>query len=379
MTNKDLAAIKRKRGMHFRDRPKRAPSWLRRMTVILAIVFLETSNSGIGLCQESAAWSDVFRSDAPIAWEKTNSAHDQVFRSNSNGVATNRVVRGFVPSSQGGRQEFDVETWQKRRGRLQILSGVSKKDLSSEQVSVVNPNYAFSVEREKGRENWTLISLIQRDCELPAETWYTSNSDEGDINSEYLDVLRKMQWEGRRADVCPLFGLPWFDLKDLTVTEAKKTSWRDHEAVEIRMSFIDPFVHKPSACIAIFDHRNYWALLHVEYRNEHSSDNQPRQVLIDREYSQDLDGFPLCTSESFTASSDYSAIRPEAGEGRMETTRYAHEDIDPSEFTLSAFGLPEPTWYKASRPWWFYTSILGAALLVLGVVLVRIGKSRPRG
>ncbi|MCS6977776.1 MAG: hypothetical protein NZM31_12325, partial [Gemmatales bacterium] len=53
-----------------------------------------------------------------------------------------------------------------------------------------------------------------------------------------------------------------------------------------------------------------------------------------------------------------------------------------SEFTLSAFGLPEPpgvTWERPT-PWWLYGIAVGLALVVLSGILFRVfGRLRRQG
>ncbi len=43
--------------------------------------------------------------------------------------------------------------------------------------------------------------------------------------------------------------------------------------------------------------------------------------------------------------------------------------------TVSAFGFPEPEWYRPPPPYWFYVSITGMALLVIGALMIRYGKN----
>jgi hypothetical protein len=44
------------------------------------------------------------------------------------------------------------------------------------------------------------------------------------------------------------------------------------------------------------------------------------------------------------------------------------------KFYLSGYGIPEPDWYKPPKPWWFYTSIVGMVLVVVGAVVLHFGK-----
>jgi hypothetical protein len=49
-----------------------------------------------------------------------------------------------------------------------------------------------------------------------------------------------------------------------------------------------------------------------------------------------------------------------------------------SEFYLSHYGLPEPGFYNPPQPWWLYTSIGGGLILILGAVLLSVGRRLRR-
>jgi len=49
-------------------------------------------------------------------------------------------------------------------------------------------------------------------------------------------------------------------------------------------------------------------------------------------------------------------------------------DFTSKDFTLAAFNIPEPSWYRPPPPYWLYVSLGGMALVIVGAVLIRYGK-----
>jgi hypothetical protein len=43
---------------------------------------------------------------------------------------------------------------------------------------------------------------------------------------------------------------------------------------------------------------------------------------------------------------------------------------------LSNYGIVEPDWYRPPQPWWLYSSLIGMAVLIVGAIVLRYGKSR---
>lgn len=55
-----------------------------------------------------------------------------------------------------------------------------------------------------------------------------------------------------------------------------------------------------------------------------------------------------------------------------------HETPDQQAFFLSHYGLPEPGFYTPPWPWWLYSSVVGACVLLLGTVLLSVGRRLRR-
>ncbi|MDP1561619.1 MAG: hypothetical protein Q8M16_09500, partial [Pirellulaceae bacterium] len=48
----------------------------------------------------------------------------------------------------------------------------------------------------------------------------------------------------------------------------------------------------------------------------------------------------------------------------------------PHDFTLSAFGFPEPSYYESPRPWWLYISIIGLVVAIGGGIMMKNRRRR---
>jgi hypothetical protein len=55
-----------------------------------------------------------------------------------------------------------------------------------------------------------------------------------------------------------------------------------------------------------------------------------------------------------------------------------HERPISTVFFLSHYGLPEPDFYTPPRPWWLYTSAVGVGLVLIGVLVLQLGRRLRR-
>ncbi len=99
----------------------------------------------------------------------------------------------------------------------------------------------------------------------------------------------------------------------------------------------------------------------------------------------DIDGSAVTIRLKYTYPNNAELVLPVASHSELEkiegtligetTYRWRYGKLpEDSEFMLSAFGIPEPDWYRPPPPYWLYVSIAGMALLLIGALLIRYGK-----
>jgi len=64
---------------------------------------------------------------------------------------------------------------------------------------------------------------------------------------------------------------------------------------------------------------------------------------------------------------------------KLEFTKFTRANhFDEREFTLSAFGLPEPVGLERPVRWWLWTGVAGVLLIIVGAVFFRLAQRRRR-
>jgi hypothetical protein len=127
--------------------------------------------------------------------------------------------------------------------------------------------------------------------------------------------------------------------------------------------------------VLILDPHAAWCVRRVE--DESASPEMSRRDVIDYAWSIHTNGFPLIRSGKFMGESTSTGRGRAMWDMRIDYGVTVREDVPDKEFTLTAFGLPEPegvTWEKprGSRLWlWLMLAGFAAALLSFGCFRLR--------
>jgi len=126
-------------------------------------------------------------------------------------------------------------------------------------------------------------------------------------------------------------------------------------------------VQRPTECYCIFDPSMDWAIL---------------------ECGLTLDSTKMIAKYSYDRTSTRAIYCSRTHvEQYVDGTKTEWQTIDSSirnlplmrsDFTLSAYGFPEPDGYSPPRPWWVYTSIVGVVIVVVGIVVIKLGRRLQR-
>ena len=303
-----------------------------------------------------------FQNEAPKVWKKQVELHKKFF-SETSGVTINsnqKVVR------QGKVTQLDE--YQEKRIRSnyrQMISKDMKKGVRT--LKCANPRYAFELSSSSSGE-WAITGIH------PYQVPPADGSDDKDAYNLIMEPPPEI-----RPQMLPIQGTfnrhDWVG-EDVKIQDIKLISVNKRECVEVSIEF--PFnsytqtggakelvrtVTRHSA-VGVFDPSNDWVLTSYV-----SMGLPPWKSTNTFGYDENLGGVPFMTSKH--------------RESRNMTTNTVRDEVfyQPSasvaelterDFTLSAFGFPEPA-LDGPPPYWLYSSLGGLVLLVIGAVLYKWG------
>jgi hypothetical protein len=159
----------------------------------------------------------------------------------------------------------------------------------------------------------------------------------------------------------------WLKEKTFKVVAAKNIEQRERQLVEVSFEFARPKESKRADHVKgrfVFDPKLHWCI--VEQELFQTQQMGPQRSLITKEYKEGRDGFPIVSREKLRATIE--GVYQSDKDWEYDFHAAASPPGD-EEFTLSAFGLPEPvgiTWARGPR---YYLWIGGAAFAALAVAL----------
>jgi hypothetical protein len=228
---------------------------------------------------------------------------------------------------------------------LMILTSSGAEPEPSRAIGV-NSRYSFEVRKDPGKQ-WVLV-------------------DYGELGSQPREVFPYL---GTEVPICRGLAPYWLDegtwLPDLFGQGVKNarlrpTGWvAQGGASVLRVEFEYPHRHSPGVTfkgqVDLVPARS-WVVL--GWVSEMTRGGVTRRTVLEREFAPADDPVPLPLRERRTVTSSTSG-----GRGRETVMEYkwAKEKADPSEFRLTAFGLPEPPGVKWDRPTPTYVWVLLAA------------------
>lgn len=227
---------------------------------------------------------------------------------------------------------------------------------ASELVIGVNSRYAFQLQRQPGKE-WVLVSFYDlSQVPLPDVFHLRGVAD---------PVLRVMSpyWLGGMQWLPDLLGREQFLTRQI---EYAKTA--EGPRVIVRYEFPDAdregMTHHG---LVSFDPANHWMVTGHEHNQVLKGIT--KRTLKKSEYEPGVGGLPLTKENSIVITSD---LPGSAGRWSTEriTMRYTREEADESEFTLSAFGLPEPPGMLREKqtPRYVWLLVVAGSLAILAIL-----------
>lgn len=303
-----------------------------------------------------------FKTEAPIAWKKQVDRRRKFFFETSGVTITSKqkVYR------QG--KEHQLDEYQEKRIRAnyrQIVSKDLKKGVQTLQCA--NPRYAFELASSSTGE-WAISGIHPYQVPPP------DGSDNKDAYNRIMEPPPEI-----RPQSLPIQGtfnrLEWVS-EEVKIQGIKFISVNSRECVEVSIEF--PFnsyeqngdakelvlkVYRHTA-VGVFDPSNDWVLTSFVWVGA-----PPWKMTYTFGYDENLGGGP------FTTSSQRESLNMTTNTVRDEVHYQPSAlvaELNERDFTLSAFGFPEPA-LDEPPPYWLYSSLVGLVLVVVGGVLYNWG------
>lgn len=314
-------------------------------TYVVALVYLTPPAAGQG-----KAAKDRFPEEALRQWEQYQS-----FSYRIQGKITTST-EAVLDDGQASKNQYECEIKQNGQCSLYLYRYFDERPIS-EGVIVHNPQYAFQVQKGRGKQEWFLANL--------------------DIRGDGAAYRGRPIREYTTSRVCLAFCLYDRPLSILIRDRAFKlanvseTSRNGRLVTRIDFTYSHPiresdFYPIQSGTIYL-DPTRYWCITEAKLKGAWT--NGTGTIHETYEFRDGPDGFPIVTQVIHQLRHDSKRT---AVKSIIQTDFTIAPNVPTREFTLSAFGLPEPNgvvWERGPRYYlWFG---LGAGACVILMLLFR--------
>lgn len=318
---------------------------------------------GESRAQDAAAWKERFLTEAPRRWQDYLE-RGKCLQGTWHYTFANLAEEGKV--YRRSRLEF------KQHGSCALV--IDQNLLGKSQTGTlksINSRYGFLLRRSAPDKPWVLIrhdldlqdgwGLSHASPTVAAQNWVGIHFLVNGTAMTYLpDVIKDADFSVRSA--APLVR----DGRTLVRVEfdARPKQWRargDAEAtgwMPLREGWF------------LFDPERYWVLRECHAKQqEPEEDGTTSTVGAKLDYKEGRNGFPILTRIVRRSDGTLQGKLMQM-EHKAEFDLYEQDDVPESEFTLSAFGIPEPVELRASqkRRWYLWAAGAGILSIILGMV-----------
>ena len=303
-----------------------------------------------------------FQNEAPIAWKKQVELHKKFF-SETSGVTIDsdqKVVEDGKVKQVDEYQEKRIRSNRRLLNSKEVRTG-------GRTLECANPRYAFELASSSSGE-WVITGVHPYEVAPPEGSDYTD---------AYNRIMKPPQ--EIRPQMLPIEGTlnrhDWVS-EDVRIQDIKLVSVNNHECVEVNIEF--PFnsykkngdakelirtVIRYSA-VGVFNPSNDWVLTSFVWMGA-----PPWKMTCTFGYDEKLGGAASKTnSRRESRNMTTNTVRSENTYQRSVSVA----ELSERDFTLSAFGFPEPS-LNESPPYWLYSSLGGLVLVVIGGIVYKWG------
>jgi hypothetical protein len=311
----------------------------------------------------AADWKERLLSEAPPKWAALEQYYAKMEMSCRTILTETPKGLGGVPdvvySDIRKNGEWMVST-QRRVGKN--LDGKRTDDLS---VNGVNSRYAFTLGKAAPDAESFILANFEPASDIARQKVH------GRGERSFSAVFEVDTW-----DCVPLS--KFIKAPSVTITDVRGLNRGGRVLVQLNFERQQEWINNLRVTVhgaVVLDPEHCWCVreCHAEFPDSMPA-SKTDNIL---EYGDDVDGFPILRREQHT-------VTYRDGKGRLVTTtefdKLVHRDIPESEFSLSAFGLPEVQVPGDQKPrtLWRWLIGIGAALGVLAILFRAYAKRRGR-
>ncbi len=234
--------------------------------------------------------------------------------------------------------------------KLKYKDGTRNFEVVRDEVVGSNSKYSFRIRKNLDNSNYYLVStsepMTEEEMKANAGFWG---------NTYLLEEAKPSDYMVRNNDE-----IDKIEMGDDNVTVVYKKRYYNKQ-------------YYNSDCKVIYKPSLYWQKHAVSYYGNGNN------VTISYDYEW-RNGLPMISRILHKYTSSLAEDKHFEGELDFKTKYLSFDEMPEYEFTLSAFGLPEPfgiTWERP-RPWWIYFGLAGGGCLV-GIVLIGVFLRRRYG
>lgn len=327
-------------------------------SIVLSLLCLSAKMHGAELDEKLLK---RFQNEAPKSWKKQVELHREFF-SDTSGVTIESKQKVL---NEGKSQLDEYQEKRIRTNYRQMISKDMKKGLRT--LKCANPRYAFELSNSSSGE-WVITGIYPYQIPPP------DGSDVKDAYNRIMEPLREI-----RPQTLPIEGtlnqVDWLS-EDVRIQDVRRITEDDREFVEVSIEF--PFksyeqngdakalvlaVARHTA-VGVFDPSNDWVLRSFVWTG-----TTPWKMTRTFSYDETIGSVPsLTNSHRESRNMSNNSVKNEVLYQRSVSVA----DLSERDFTLSAFGFPEPS-LDEPPPYWLYSSLFGLVIVVVGGVVYNWG------
>jgi hypothetical protein len=305
--------------------------------------------------QEASSLKRRLLQEAPQAW-KNYQEFFQALQGNASGER-----RELTGNEKNQITRRVVSHWKRCKGYSLLQQEAFSRGSYSGTVRGYNPQYKFMLARGSEQKPWVVQELTQR-----------SPDDSEPPRDPPLGLFFGN----------PPGSLPYlFDSPDFKVVNVAPEGVQSEELVRMTFTYSpkDKAKERLRGGWIVLDHNHDWVIRRGEIELVFDAKTKVKQTFVE-EYKEGSGHHPIPTKNSLKATVLEDGRITYEYEGVGTSNLYEQQFVPESEFTLSAFGLPEPAWLKPKnkRSWYLWAGLAGVLCLV-SAGIVRWAKRRPSG
>ena len=311
----------------------------------------EIDNHGFSIAQDGISGRERFLAEAPLAWEKYGT------RARRFQGSIERITIQLAPKKEVMKRDR-CELKQRDGCSLFLVQGLVDGSPPNTEglVMGINDRYGFELRRQTPTAPWTVVQI---DGDL-------SNGMKFGLGSPPDEAV--IYWSTCPTTLALIPYFSWGGIKDPNFTLNKVTSVtrNERQAVKVEFAYRSP-ADKPRIPSlngwVLYDPQRFWVIHEYNVQVEWTSSGVKASTVATYEYEVTADGLPIPKQviQRFT---------PVGGVDRESRFEFdlKESNVPENDFTLSAFGLPEPTSIHRPIPWYLWAALAGGICLSLAVL-----------